>query len=173
MKNRLPVIVITAAATFICMLAVIYVLYNMKLRSVTALSNDSPDGTFIACVIESPSMDPPNQSLFIERKGSQNFRLVEELPEDIEFVEKIFWSPDGKIAVFATNWNLVIAGTESLNVTKISLNNDWWTKNKNGTFSTSGENIKIQTLDFIGLDSLVYSTNNMPDPVFVDLSFIN
>ena len=54
-----------------------------------ALSATSPDGNFEAYVVNQPSIDPPNQSLFIERSDGIHFRRITKLPEDIDSIEQI------------------------------------------------------------------------------------
>ena len=170
MKNRLPLIAVTVVITIVCLACAVILLYGMQLKPKTVLSEISPDGMFNAYVSESPSMDPPNQSLFVSRSSGNEFRLIEELPEDIEYVKQIVWSPDGKKVVFATNWNLVITNTESFNVMKISINHDWWSMHRNGTFSSSEKDIRILEIGFNGADTLTCLTDNMSMPLAINLS---
>ena len=44
---------------------------------------------FEAYVVESPSIDPPNQSLYIQRSDNVHFVRVEKLPEDIDRILEI------------------------------------------------------------------------------------
>lgn len=156
MKSKLLVIITTMVVTIIILFIIGFFLFGLNGKPQVVLSQDSPDGAYNAYVIESPSMDPPNQSLFIARNGSNKFRLVDDLPEDIESVQKIIWSPDSRNVVFATNWYLIITNTETFNTRKISLNPDWWTRNRNRTFSSSDRSISVRDLYFINGDSLKY-----------------
>jgi hypothetical protein len=162
MKNRNLTIVVSAVLTAIILLAAVYLLFGMNKKPARTMSLDSPDGIYTAYVVENPSLDPPNQSLFLSKTGSDEFRLVEDLPEDIELVKQIFWSPDSRKVVFSTNWYLIITDVGSFSSRKISLNPDWWRWNKNRkTFSSSARAVEMKELHFIGSDTLLYRTDQM------------
>ncbi len=114
------------------------------------MSVASPDGEYEAYVIEEPSFDPPNQSLFIRKKESNSFNLIDILAEDVDYIKKIIWSPDNKIVVFNTNDYLIITKISNFNSVKIGLSGAWEFKNKNHKTFTSYPPINhIEKIEFI------------------------
>ena len=173
MKAKFFIIGITALITAVVIFILEYFLFGLHSKSDHAMSLDSPNGVYKAYVNDDPSLDPPNQSLFISKNGNNDFRLIEELPEDIEAIQKIYWSPDSKTVVFATNWHLILTNVDNLNVKKISLNPDWWLwREKKGTFTSSSRYVEIKEVEFINVDSLKYITNEMTHPEKICLSDI-
>lgn len=162
MKSRFHVIVITAAITIALMLMAAYFIYGLHKKPALVISSESPDGSYRAYVTDNPALDPPNQALFISRNGTEEFRLVSELPEDIEYIQQIIWSPDGRNAVFQTNWHLFITDVKWFNTTRISLNRQWWRWHGNRkTFSSSDRAMVIRELFFSSPDTLVFRTDEM------------
>lgn len=162
MKKRILTISVTAIMTTVVILTIEYFLFGLNNKPNQSVSFDSPDGIYKAYVVENPSLDPPNQSLFISKNGYDDFRLVEDLPEDIENIQQIYWSPDSKTVVFLTNWHLIITDVDKFNSKKISINPDWWRWHKNkGTFSSSNKTIEIKEMQFINSDTLKYRTSEM------------
>jgi hypothetical protein len=165
MKTRFLIISTTVIITTVAIFVVEFFLFGYNTKSDKLMSLDSPDGVYNAYVIENPALDPPNQSIFISKNGLNEFRLVEDLPEDIDAIKNILWSPDGKTVVFATNWYLIITEITNFNTKKISLNPDWWKwHDKKGTFSSSSRDIVIKEIEFCDSDSLIYMTNEMTNP---------
>ena len=165
MKNKILTITISVVLTTIVILTVGYFIFGLHKKPLQILSIDSPDKIYNAYVVENPSLDPPNQSLFISKKGLKEFRLVENLPEDIEHIKQIIWSPDSKTVIFLTNWHLIVTNVEKFNTKKISLNNDWWRwHNNKKTFISSNRIIEIKKINFINSDSLMYQTSEMLYP---------
>ena len=66
----------------------------------TVLSVRSPDGQYEAYVEDWPSIDGPNQSLFVEREDKLRFLRIAKLPEDVDSIKEILWSPDSQMVVF-------------------------------------------------------------------------
>ncbi|NOZ47016.1 MAG: hypothetical protein GXO79_09570 [Chlorobi bacterium] len=173
MKIRILNLSIAIIATAVVILGIEFFLFGLNSKPKVVLSVNSPNTIFEAYVTENPSLDPPNQSMFIAERGTNKFKLVENLPEDIESVQKTIWSPDSKIVVFVTNWNLIITNVEHFNTMKICLNNDWWKRHDNKkTFSSSGKKINLKKLEFINSDTLVYMTNEMLQPVKIGLVYL-
>jgi len=171
MKGRILTAMITALITVIIIALAVYFLFGFNTRPDTVLSVDSPQGLYEAYVVENPSLDPPNQALFISKTGTGEFRLVARLPEDIEATRKICWTDDGNKAIFITNWHLIITDVRNFNTSKISLNPDWWKWNQGEkTFSSSGTPVVLEELDLYGSDSLTYRTNMMTQPATVILT---
>ena len=72
----------------VALIAALIILYGFFINPELVMSVDSPDGKYEAYVIDNPSFDPPNQSLFVKNKGSDSFNLVEILAEDVDFIKK-------------------------------------------------------------------------------------
>ena len=83
MKGRILTAMITALIIVIIIALAVYFLFGFNTRPDTVLSVNSPQGLYEAYVVENPSLDPPNQALFISKTGTGEFRLVARLPEDI------------------------------------------------------------------------------------------
>ncbi len=64
----------------------------------------SPGGELVAQVRNSPSLDPPRQSLWVGPSGGKVERVAE-LAEDQEWCDRIVWSADGSMVGF------LVAGT--------------------------------------------------------------
>ncbi len=168
MKSRIITAMIAALITVILIAVAVWVLFGFNSKPEKVLSMNSPQGLYEAYVIENPSLDPPNQALFISKSGTGEFRLVARLPEDIEAARKICWTDDGNKAIFITNWHLIITDVRNFNTSKISLNPDWWKWNQGEkTFSSSGTPVVLEELDLYGSDSLTYRTSLMSQPATV------
>ena len=100
----------------------------------------SPDGNYEAYVEEGPSIDPPNQSLYIQRSDGIHFLLIAKLPEDIDSIKEILWSPNSEIVVFHTRHSLTAVRLPDFQTVRIHIGKEWRrTKaDKMSTFS-SGE----------------------------------
>lgn len=171
MKSRILTAMITALVTVILIAVAVYFIFGFNSRPETVMSVNSPQGTYEAYVVENPSVDPPNQALFISRTGTGEFRLVAKLPEDIESARKIYWTEDGNKAVFVTDWHLFITDVPAFNTRQISLNPDWWKWNKGEkTFSSSGTSVVLEEFEIFGSDSLTYRTSLMTQPATVILT---
>lgn len=171
MKGRILTVMITALITIILIALAVYFIFGFNSRPETVLTANSPQGSYEAYVVDNPSVDPPNQALFIARTGTGEFRLVAKLPEDIESAQKIYWTEDGSKAIFVTDWHLFITDVKTFSTRKISLNPDWWkwdTDRK--TFSSSGTAVVMEDLELYGSDSLTYRTTLMTQPVTVILT---
>ncbi len=71
-----------------------------------AKASTSPDGRFGAFVRAHPSIDPPNQSLWIKNNASGKVTQIAKLPEDVDGIQDIRWAPDSEVVVFNTYWCL-------------------------------------------------------------------
>ena len=171
MKSRILTAMITALVTIILIAVAVYFIFGFNSKPGKVMSVNSPQGSFEAYVIESPSADPPKQSLFIAKAGTGEFRLVANLPEDIESAQKIYWTEEGDKAIFVTNWHLFVTDVQTFNTMKISLNPDWWKMHEGKkTFSSSGTSVFMEELILAGSDSLTYRTNLMMQAVTVSLT---
>lgn len=92
----------------------------------------SPDGTSLAFVIDKPSIDGPNHHLYVkDAAGTQTF--VTNLPEDVDFNEKIIWSPHNDIVVFRSHFKLIAYSLASNQTQEVKLGGDYHWRT-NGTF---------------------------------------
>lgn len=64
-----------------------------------ALSVESPDGRFVAFVRNHPELDPPNQSIWLERVGG-GAELIERLGPDQDWCDEVVWSEDSTRVAF-------------------------------------------------------------------------
>jgi len=84
--------------------------------------------------------------------------------------DSIYWSPDGKTAVFSTNWHIYITRIDGFNTLKVSINPDWWKRSEKGTFFSSNRHVIIEELTFIGSDTIRYKTDLMDAPELICIS---
>jgi hypothetical protein len=121
-------------------------------------SNMSPDQNFEAYVVERPSIDPPNQSLFIQRSDNIHFVRVAKLAEDIDAIKEIHWSPQSDIVVFHTRCNLIAVRIPGYQTVKIPLGGEWTrTKaKKRSTFSGAGPRVAVADIEFPQAGSFSY-----------------
>jgi len=85
----------------------------------------SPDGQYLAYVNEFPSMDPPNQSLLIERKDQSRFLPIAKLGEDIDSIKEVIWSPDSSFVIFHSRLYLTATRISDWQTTRIYLGTEW------------------------------------------------
>ena len=118
----------------------------------------SPDQNFEAYVVERPSIDPPNQSLFIQRSDNIHFLRVAKLAEDIDAIKKIHWSPQSDIVVFHTRCNLIAVRVPGYQTVRIPLGEEWIrTKaSKRSTFTGAGPRFAVADIQFIQAGSFSY-----------------
>ena len=171
MKGRILTAMITAMITVILIGLAVWLLFGFSSKPEKIMSVNSPQGLYEAYVVENPSLDPPNQGLLILKSGTGEFRLLERLPEDIESVQKIYWTSDGTRAIFVTDWHIIITDVRTFNTRKISLNPDWWNWNEGEkTFSSTGTPVILEEFEIFGSDSLAYRTSLMTQPATVILT---
>jgi hypothetical protein len=110
----------------------------------------SPDGDFEAYVVETPSIDPPNQSLYIQRSDNIHFLFIAKLAGDIDSIKKIHWSPQSDIVVFHTRCHLIAVRVPGYQTVKIPLGGEWIrTKaSKRSTFSGAGPRVAVADIQF-------------------------
>jgi hypothetical protein len=169
LRSILIIALISCVLTAFTIITVEYLFLGYHKKPEIKLSVNSPDGNYSAYVEEAPSVDPPNQSLYIAKNGAKEFRLVDDLPEDIDMIKDIGWSPDSRTVVFATSWYLIITNVDNFNIMKVSLNDDWWKwhKEAGGTFISSNETVEIEKLRFINSDSIEVKTSHMSQSNFI------
>ena len=114
----------------------------------------SPDGKFEAYVIDKPSIDPPNHHLYIRRNdvvrrdNLHYSRPIAQLPEDVDFIQKIHWSPHSDIVVFQSYFSLIAVCVPDYKILQIPLGGGWHWR-KNGTFWVDYNDVeRIATIEF-------------------------
>ena len=110
----------------------------------------SPDGSFIAYVINEPSIDPPNQSLFIERSDGIHFKRIAKLPEDVDSIQEIRWSAESDIVVFQTRYSIIAVHLPDYKMVQIPLGTEWKRKkpDKRSTFNATGGVVVTAVIEF-------------------------
>lgn len=88
----------------------------------------SPNGEFNAFVLNSPSIDGPNQSLNIETADKREFLKIGDLVEDVDFIKEIIWAPDSRAVVFWSKDYITLVSTETFSSTRVYLGKPWLRK---------------------------------------------
>ncbi len=115
------------------------------------ISLSLPDGRYEAYVEESPSIDPPNQSLFVERSDKNNFIHISDLSEDIDSIKKIQWSPDSEIVLFLSHHYLTATRVKDWRTVRIYLGKEWrrsQPQRHHTTFNSGGIRQCVETIKF-------------------------
>jgi hypothetical protein len=125
-------------------------------------SQFSPNSAYEAYVIESPSIDPPNQSLYIDRSDGIHFVVIAQLDEDADSIREIRWSPDSRIVVFSTWMNLFIVRLPDYQTLKIPLATEYvrYHKGKQSTFGGGIPSRRVTTIEFPQLGVVTYRLEN-------------
>lgn len=124
---------------------------DLLLHGSRAVSSvDSPDGAFTAYVIENPSIDPPNQALFVERSDGIRFMHVADLAEDVDSIQEILWSPDSRMVVFHSRDYLTATRVSDWQTVRIYLGNEWRRSRpgRDSTFTSGGIRRRVASVDF-------------------------
>jgi hypothetical protein len=136
-----------------------YSLASTGLRGTQVIrSSVSPDGAYEAYAVEAPSVDPPNQSLYIQTRDEINFVFVGQLVEDVDSIQDIQWSPGSDVVVFVTRNNLIAALVPGFTVLMIPLASPL-THYQPGKFTTFGGGIpqyKVAELSFPEAGTFAY-----------------
>jgi hypothetical protein len=122
------------------------------------LEVNSPDREFTAYVEDMPSIDPPNQSLSIERKDQRHFMLIADLAEDVDSIKKVVWSPDSRIVVFHSRDYLTATRVADWQTIRVFLGREW-TRHQPGrrsTFSSGGQGRVVDAIEFSVPDGFAY-----------------
>jgi len=115
------------------------------------MSLPSPDGKYEAYVEESPSMDPPNQSLFVERSNKVHFMHIADLAEDVDSIKEILWSPDSEIVVFLSRHYLTATRVGDWRTVRLYLGKEWRRsrpQRHHSTFSSGGVRQRVEAVEF-------------------------
>jgi hypothetical protein len=134
----------------------------------------SPNQNFEAYVVESPSIDPPNQSLFIQRSDNIHFVRIAKLAEDIDAIKEIHWSPQSDIVVFHTRCNLIAVCVPGYQTVKIPLGGERIrTKaSKRSTFSSAGPHVTVADIKFPRAGSFSYHLEGIDTIKTIDMDLL-
>jgi hypothetical protein len=101
----------------------------------------SPDERFEAYVVDKPSFDPPNHHLYIHRNDVNFSKEIAKLPADVDFIQRIYWSPHSDIVVFQTYFKLIAVRLPDCKKAEVTFGGglQW---RKNGTSWVDYKNVK-------------------------------
>lgn len=141
---------------------------GMMGRSAAIMSVPSPDGHYIAYVEESPSLDPPNQTLLVQRSDKSKFLPIAKLAEDVDCIQEITWSPDSEFVLFRSNDYLTATRVSDWKTVRIYLGQEW-VRSKPAEFSTfaAPSPREVQQLAFPGKGTFTYRLKGEPEPHLV------
>ena len=116
----------------------------------------SPDNLFEAYVVDKPSIDGPNHHLYIRNKADQISKFIVRLPEDVDFNQKIHWSPESNVVVFKTYFSLIGVTVPDCKISKVKLGGECHWR-ENGTFWVDYDDVKkIDEIRFPGDGKFAY-----------------
>lgn len=121
-------------------------------------SVQSPDGKYLAYVEELPSIDPPNQSLCVERADGQHYMRIADLAEDVDSIEEIVWSPDSGIVVFHSRHYLTATRVSDWSKVRAYLGKEWRRSkpDRRSTFTSGGIEHLLTEIEFPECDVIAY-----------------
>jgi hypothetical protein len=111
----------------------------------------SPNGRHEAYVTENPSIDPPNQSLFVERRDKTHFMHIADLAEDIDAIIEVAWSPDSQVVVFHSKSYLTATRVADWQTVRVYLGKEWKRREPRRhqtTFTSGGIEHKVVAIGF-------------------------
>ncbi len=100
----------------------------------------SPDMAYEAYVVEAPSIDPPNQRLFIQTRDEIHFVMVAQLGEDVDSIRQVYWAPDSRMVVFVSRNYLYAVHVPGYEMVSIPLANEFG-RYQPGRFTSFGGGI--------------------------------
>lgn len=118
----------------------------------------SPDGRYIAYVVDKPSIDGPNHHLYVsvETDTKRRDQKIANLPEDVDFNKEIHFSQRSDMVVFQTHFKLIAASLSDFRTAQVKLGGDHHWR-KNGTFWVDYEDVKKPVeITFPDADSFAY-----------------
>lgn len=132
----------------------------------------SPDGAFEAYVVDSPSIDGPNQSLYIDRSDGIHFLNVAGLAEDIDSIESIHWSPQSDIVVFKSYRNLFAVCLPSFKTVQIPFGAEWrrTARQRGSTFTSGGLRYHVGNIAFPEAGVVTYEIEETKEVKRLDLA---
>lgn len=126
-------------------------------QTAAVMSVPSPDGQYIAYVEEAPSIDPPNQTLLVQRADKSKFMSIAKLTEDVDRIVEIKWSPDNELVVFRSSYYLTATRVSDWKTVRIYLGQEWMRSKPTefSTFSTPSPR-EVQQMEFSGKGAFTY-----------------
>jgi hypothetical protein len=134
----------------------------------------SPDQQYVAYVEEQPSLDPPNQALFIEQNDRIHYRHIANLPEDVDSIQQIHWSPESDLVVFQTHMSLIAVRIPGFEQVHIPFGGVYIRSQaeRRSTFSTKMPEHPVEQVVFPTTGAFSYQISGASQPVTVDLNAI-
>ena len=134
----------------------------------------SPDGRYEAYVVEAPSIDPPNQTLYVQTTDLTELMYVAKLPEDVDAIAHIHWSPRSDLVVFETRLQLVGMCVPEYQIVKIGNGKPWRRHNPSlvSSFSVGGPWLNVTSVDFPRPGGFRYGVDEGEAAREVDMSFL-
>lgn len=102
---------------------------------------DSPDEACRAYVVDKPSLDGPNHHLFVENTATGQSEFVTNLPEDVDYIRQILWSPHSDLVVFRTHFKLIVYSPAAGESKEVKLGGDYHWR-PDGTFWVDYDDVK-------------------------------
>lgn len=152
-------IAIIAGPALVAMLLYIADVGNAVFRGPTiVMSAASPDGNLTAYVEDMPSIDPPNQSLVVERKDQRHFMVVADLAEDVDAIQRVAWSPDSRIVTFQSRDYLTATRVTDWQTIRVFLGREWvrHQPKRSATFSAPEPQVELDAIEFRQPDIVAY-----------------
>lgn len=130
----------------------------------------SPDGKFEAYVVDKPSFDPPNHYLYIRRNDVNYSEKIAQLPEDVDLIQEIHWSPSSDIVVFQTWFSLIAVRVSDNKMVNIPLGGEkHWRKNR--TFWVDYKDVKqIDAIEFPQPDVFSYRLDGSEESKVIEMN---
>jgi hypothetical protein len=115
-------------------------------------------GPKIAQSVANPSIDPPNQSLYIERFDKIHYMRIATLAEDVDSIKEVVWSPDGRIVVFHSHHYLTATLVGDWQTVRIYLGSEWRRSapDRRSTFTSGGVKRRVKAIEFPQAGSFTY-----------------
>ena len=116
----------------------------------------SPDNLFKAYVVDKPSIDGPNHHLYIHNNADQTRKFITNLPEDVDFNQKIHWSPESNVVVFMIYFSLIGVTVPDCKTSQVKLGGEYHWR-ENGTFWVDYDDVKkVDEIRFPGEGTFAY-----------------
>jgi len=132
----------------------------------------SPDMEFEAYVVEMPSIDPPNQTLYIQRRDDHHFVIIAKLVEDVDSIRSIKWSPTSDLVIFLTHNYLYAVHTPGYEMASIFLAEEFY-RYTPGKFNTYGGGIPERSVKEVAFPEpgvFSYQLTGEPSPKIVRMA---
>jgi hypothetical protein len=164
MKHLKKILTVILMIAYLPLLAILLLLWSsgylgfLLKGSHVVQSAESPGGKHMAYVLDAPSIDPPNQSLYVERADQTRFMFIAQLAGDVDSIKEILWSPDGGVVVFHSHFYLTATRVSDWRTIRVYLGAEWRrTKPQlQSTFTSGGVKRFVESIEFAGENAVVY-----------------